>query len=164
MSLVTEIDKIIIMVLVMLISPLNIGSNNIIDLIFFFCHFPLQCRLYVEEIFHTFMTATKEELKGAADKLKDMTPSPMNTMLEKESRSSAVKKKIDRSNKITENVPPTTPGISSHNQTDCWFCLSRCIVYRCIISVIDIVVGINNITTPIPVSGRGEWPGGGGPS
>lgn len=55
------------------------------------------------------MTATKEELKGAADKLKDMTPSPMNTMLEKESRSSAVKKKIDRSNKITENVPPTTP-------------------------------------------------------
>lgn len=62
---------------------------------------------YVEEIFQTFMTATKEELKGAAQKLKDMIPSPMNTM--RESRSSAVKKKIDRSTKITENVPPTTP-------------------------------------------------------
>ena len=78
----------------------------------------------MEEIFETFMTATKEELKGAAGKLKDMTPSPMNTMLEKESRSSAVKKKIDRSNKITENVLPTTPGISSHNLTDFWFCSS----------------------------------------
>jgi len=52
---------------------------------------------YVEEIFQTFLTATKEELKGAADKLKDMAPAPMNTMLEKESRSSAMKKKIDRS-------------------------------------------------------------------
>lgn len=60
----------------------------------------------MEEIFQTFLTATKEELKGAADKLKDMTPPPMNTMLEKESRSSAVKKKIDRSKKITQNVPP----------------------------------------------------------
>lgn len=60
----------------------------------------------MEEIFETFMTAINEELKGAADKLKDMTPSPMNTMLEKESHSSAVKKKIDESNKITENVPP----------------------------------------------------------
>ena len=78
----------------------------------------------MEEIFQTFMTATKEELKGAADKLKDMTPSPMKTMLEKESHSSAVKKKIDKSNKITENVPPTTPGITSHNLTDFWFCFS----------------------------------------
>ena len=38
-------DSYHIPVLVMLISPLNIGSNNIIDSIFFFGHFPLQCRL-----------------------------------------------------------------------------------------------------------------------
>jgi len=48
----------------------------------------------VEEIFQTFLTATKEELKGAEDKLKDMTPPPMNALLEKESRSSAMKKKL----------------------------------------------------------------------
>lgn len=87
----------------------------------------------MEEIFQTFLTATKEELKGAADKLKDMTPPPMNTMLEKESRSSAVKKKIDRSKKTTENVPPTTPGISSHILTYIllvfWFYFS---LYMCI--------------------------------
>ena len=64
----------------------------------------------MEEIFQTFLAATSEELKGAKDKLKDMTPSPMNTMLEKESKSDAVKKKIDRSKKTVENVPPTTPG------------------------------------------------------
>lgn len=57
----------------------------------------------------------------------------MNTMLEKDSRSSAVKKKIDRSKKITEHVPPTTPGISSHILTYfllvLWFYFS---LYMCI--------------------------------
>lgn len=60
--------------------------------------------------FQTFLTSTKDELKGASDKLKDITPSPMNTMLEKESKSTAVQKKMQRSKKITENVPPTTPA------------------------------------------------------
>ena len=68
----------------------------------------------MEDIFQTYLTSTKDELKGVADKLKDITPSPMNTMLEKESKSTAVQKKMERSKKITENVPPTTPGISSH--------------------------------------------------
>lgn len=68
----------------------------------------------MEDIFQMFLTSTKDELKGASDKLKDITPSPMNTMLEKESKSTAVQKKMERSKKITENVAPTTPGISSH--------------------------------------------------
>ena len=112
----------------------------------------------MEDIFQTFLTATKEELKGAADKLKDMAPPPMNTMLEKESRSSAMKKKIDRSKKITENVPPTTPGISSHILTYTllvlWFYFS---LYMCIkhvllhTKIIDLFVCVedlkhNNIT------------------
>ena len=63
----------------------------------------------MEEIFQTFLTATSEELKGAADKLKEMTPSPMNSMLEKEPISDAIKKRNDRSKKIVEDVPPTTP-------------------------------------------------------
>ena len=57
-------------------------------------------------IFQTHLTSTKDELKGAADKFKDITPSPMNTMLEKESKSTAVQEKMERS-KITENVSPT---------------------------------------------------------
>ena len=73
----------------------------------FIFHFLLD---YVEDIFQTFIMATSEELKGASDKIGEMTPSPMNTMLEKESRSVAVKKKVDRSKKIVEDVPPTTPG------------------------------------------------------
>ena len=122
MSLVTELDKIIIMVLVMLISPLNIGSNNIIDLIFFFCHFG-----------RNFSNIYDSHQGG-----------------------------IERGCRQAEGHDTFSyeHNISSHNQTDFWFCLSQCIVYRCIISVIDIVVCINNITTPIPVSGRGEWPGG----
>ena len=41
-----------------------------------------------------------------------MTPPPMNSMLEKESKSDALKKRNDRSRKIVENVPPTIPGTS----------------------------------------------------
>ena len=163
MSLVTEIDKIIIMVLVMLISPLNIGSNNIIDLIFFFCHFPLQCRLCGRNFSNIYDSHQGGIERGCRQAEGHDTFSYEHNAGEGIPIKCS-QEKIDRSNKITENVPPTTPGISSHNQTDFWFCLSRCIVYRCIISVIDIVVCINNITTPIPVSGRGEWPGGGGPS
>ena len=106
----------------------------------------------MEDIFQTFLTATKEELKGAADKLKDMTPPPMNTMLEKESRSSAMEKKIDRSKKITENVPPTTPGISSHILTYIllvlWFYFS---LYMCIkhvllhTKIIDLFVCVKDL-------------------
>ena len=49
-------------------------------------------------------------MKSAAENLKAMTPSPMNSMLEKESRTEAVQKRVDRSKKIVEDVPPTTPG------------------------------------------------------
>ena len=65
----------------------------------------------MEEIFQTYLTATNDDLNGAAGKLKEMTPSPMNTMLEKETKSDAIKKKQERSKKVVEDVPPTTPGI-----------------------------------------------------
>ena len=48
---------------------------------------------YVEEMSQTFLTATKEQLRSAAEKLKEMTPAPMNTTLEKESRADAVEKR-----------------------------------------------------------------------
>lgn len=50
------------------------------------------------------MIVINEELKGVVDKLKDMIFFFMNIMLEKEFYLSVVKKKIDESNKIIENV------------------------------------------------------------
>ena len=64
----------------------------------------------MEEIFYTFMNASKEELANAAAKLMEMTPAPMNTMLEKQSREEALKKKEERSKMVVKDVPPTTPG------------------------------------------------------
>ncbi|XP_020624355.1 uncharacterized protein LOC110061837, partial [Orbicella faveolata] len=64
---------------------------------------------YVEEIFQTFLSASNDDLKGAAAKLKQITPLPMNSMLERESKTDAIKKKTDRSKKVVEDVPPTTP-------------------------------------------------------
>ncbi len=49
-------------------------------------------------------------LKEAADELRDRTPAPMDTMLEKQSRDDAVKKSIERKAMGNVNVPPTTPG------------------------------------------------------
>jgi hypothetical protein len=65
---------------------------------------------YVEEIFQTFLMASSDDLKRAAAKLKEMTPLPMTSMLDRESKTDAVKKKNDRRRKVVEDVPPTTPG------------------------------------------------------
>ena len=69
---------------------------------------------YVEEIFQTFLGASSDALKGAVAKLKELTPLPMNSMLQRESKTDAVKKKTDRSKKVV--VPPTTPGKKAHIQ------------------------------------------------
>ena len=65
------------------------------------------------------MGASKDERKAAAKELKDKTPPPMNTMVEKQSRGDALEKKAARSKMITQNVPPTTPGIVAV----CEYCL-----------------------------------------
>ena len=65
----------------------------------------------MEEIFQTFMNASKDELINAAAKLNEKTPAPMNTMLEKQSRDEAIKKK-EESQMVVKDVPPTTPGTS----------------------------------------------------
>ena len=61
---------------------------------------------YVEEIFQTFLMAFTDDLNEAASKLKEMTPLPMNSMLDMESKADALKKKNDRSKKVVEDVPP----------------------------------------------------------
>ena len=62
----------------------------------------------MEEIFETFMDTSKEELVNAAAKLSEKTPEPINTMLEKQSRDEALKKKEERSKMVVKDVPPTT--------------------------------------------------------
>jgi len=56
------------------------------------------------------MEASKDELIDAATKLREKTPASMNTMLEKEHRAEAVKKRAERSRMVVKDVPPTTPG------------------------------------------------------
>ncbi|CAB4027620.1 Hypothetical predicted protein, partial [Paramuricea clavata] len=62
---------------------------------------------YVQDIYATFLTATKKELENAAKKLEE--PEPMNAMLEKQPRTQAINKCRERKNMIAEDVPPTTP-------------------------------------------------------
>jgi hypothetical protein len=63
---------------------------------------------YVQDIYETFLTATEEDLKKASNKLKDMTPEPMNSMLEKQSKADAITKRTERSKMVIQDVPPTT--------------------------------------------------------
>ena len=45
----------------------------------------------VEEIFQTFLMASSDDLNKAAGRLKEITPLPMNSMLDRESKADAVK-------------------------------------------------------------------------
>lgn len=64
---------------------------------------------YVEEIFQTYLKTSKDDLDDAASRLRRMTPAPMNTMLEKQPRGEAIKKRDKRKSLVVADVPPTTP-------------------------------------------------------
>ena len=49
-------------------------------------------------------------MKEAAVKLSEMTPAPMNTIVEKQPREEAVQKRIKRRSMEVKDVPPTTLG------------------------------------------------------
>ena len=69
------------------------------------------CTDYVEEVYQTFLEAERDgKLSATAHELKEMTPAPMNTMLEKQPREEANQKWQARKRLSVENVPPTTPG------------------------------------------------------
>ena len=58
-----------------------------------------------------YLSSSKDELQQAAMKLRNMTPAPINTMLQKQPREEAIAKKINRSKMVVADVPPTsTPG------------------------------------------------------
>jgi len=65
---------------------------------------------YVEEIFQTYLKATKDDLESAANKLKEKTPAPMNSMLQKQPKEEAIQKREKRRSMVVVDVPPTTPG------------------------------------------------------
>jgi hypothetical protein len=50
-------------------------------------------------------------LEDAATELQKNSPEPMNSMLQKQPTAQAVAKHKDRKNMVTQDVPPTTPGI-----------------------------------------------------
>ena len=66
---------------------------------------------YVDDIFETLVKAMKaNSLQQAIEKLTELTPPPMHTMLDKQPRSDAIAKKKARDSMTYEEVPPTTPG------------------------------------------------------
>ena len=74
---------------------------------------------YVDAIFATICNSIKAKtLKNAQEELKTMTPPPMNTMLQKQPKSEALRKREDRRQMLVENVPPSTPGKLSTSLED----------------------------------------------
>ena len=67
---------------------------------------------YIQEIYETILLSSKKDLKEAAVKLNEMCPPPMNTMLSKQTKSDALKKRSDRRQIIIKDVPPS-PGTRS---------------------------------------------------
>ena len=60
-----------------------------------------------------------KQLGDAIDELKEQTPSPMNTMLNKQSKEEAIQKRNTRDRMHHVDVPPTNPGILKFSsQTD----------------------------------------------
>ena len=64
----------------------------------------------MEDIFQTYLDASKDALKKAAKALKEKTPAAMNTMLNKQSRAEAVRKREERKKIVVKNIPSTIPG------------------------------------------------------
>ena len=67
---------------------------------------------YVAEIFETLMTTPRDTRRLVADELKQDVPSPLHSILKKESREEAVNKYQARKQKETVIVPPTCTGVS----------------------------------------------------
>ncbi len=68
---------------------------------------------YIEDIYQTLLRNLKRPVKlnEATDELIAMTPKPMNSMLEKQSKPDAIQKLLGRRALVNMSVPPTTPGV-----------------------------------------------------
>ena len=69
---------------------------------------------YVEDIYQTMVEAIgSKQLDEPMDELKKQTLSPMNTMLNKQPREEAIRKRNTRDKTQLVDVPPTNPGTIS---------------------------------------------------
>ena len=62
---------------------------------------------YVEKIYQVILGITPEQLKSAQNTLKEITPPPINTMLNKQPTIEAVAKRDQRASMQIVDVPPT---------------------------------------------------------
>ena len=112
----------------------------------------------MEEIFQTFIKVSKDEIIDAAAKLHEKTPAAMNTMLEKQTREEAIKRKEERSQMVVKDVPPTTPGTSSQYYTGGLSCslyqndviLSFTDIHYKIIIILIIIIIIISLVSQVP--------------
>ena len=68
-------------------------------------------------MYRRYLTHTQNQVQNHLDatlKLKEMSPKPMDSMFEKQTKAEALKKTLDRSEMVILDVPPTTPGIISY--------------------------------------------------
>ena len=68
---------------------------------------------YIGEMFTVLVESADVTLKNVAKTLKDLTPAPMNRMLERMPKEQAVKKHKERKQKNTIDVPATSTGKST---------------------------------------------------
>ena len=61
------------------------------------------------------MTLSKQQLQDACIELKNMVPYPMNTMLEKQPREEAIRKRTEIMRMVAKDVPPMAPGLFTVN-------------------------------------------------
>lgn len=67
---------------------------------------------YVEDIYQSLLVAQQDnQLATAVEELKNMTPKPMNTMLEKQDKAVAIGIREQRKEMKVVDVPPTASGI-----------------------------------------------------
>ena len=62
---------------------------------------------YVDEIYKMFLASNEEAVEGACKILADMTPAPMNTMLDKQPKDEAIAKTKQWAELVAVDVPPT---------------------------------------------------------
>lgn len=67
------------------------------------------------ELYQFFMTLNKQQLQDAFIELKNMVPDPMNTMLEKQPREEAIRKRTERIRMVAKDIPSTAPGLFTVN-------------------------------------------------
>ena len=65
---------------------------------------------YVAEIYKLFLESGKDTLASAFQALSNITPSPMDTMLEKQPRDEAIVKMKQRREFIVKDIPATAEG------------------------------------------------------